>query len=48
MLDRLEAGLHEKFPRALEFVRPAFDTLGAGDDGQVARAMLNAQLTTDN
>jgi hypothetical protein len=48
ILDRLEAGLHERFPRALEFVRPGFDTLGDGVDGQVARAVLNAQLTTEN
>jgi len=47
-LDTLEAGLHERFPRALEFVRPGFDTLGDGIDGQVARAMLNSQLTTNN
>ena len=46
-LDVLEAGLHERFPRALEFVRPGFDTLGDGIDGQVARAMLNSQLTTN-
>jgi hypothetical protein len=48
MLDRLEAGLHERFPRALEFVRPGFDTLSEAVDGQVARAMLNSQLTTNN
>jgi hypothetical protein len=47
-LDVLEAGLHERFPRALEFVRPGFDTLGDGVDGQVARAMLNSQLTSNN
>jgi hypothetical protein len=48
MLDRLEAGLHERFPRALEFVRPGFDTLGDGVDGQVAKAMLHSQLITNN
>jgi hypothetical protein len=47
-LDVLEAGLHERFPRALEFIRPGFDTLGNGVDGQVARAMLNSQATTSN
>jgi hypothetical protein len=47
-LDVLEAGLHERFPRALEFVRPGFDTLSDGVDGQVARAMLDSQPTTNN
>ena len=47
-LDVLEAGLHERFPRALEFVRPGFDTLGDGVDGQIARAMLDSQATTSN
>ena len=48
ILDRLAAGLHERFPRALEFVRPGFDTLGDGVDGQVARALLSSHLTTNN
>jgi hypothetical protein len=47
-LDVLEAGLHERFPRALEFVRPGFDTVGDGVDGQVAQALLNSQLATNN
>ncbi|HXT68996.1 MAG TPA: hypothetical protein VN700_04535 [Vicinamibacterales bacterium] len=33
-LDVLEAGLHTRFPRALEFVRPGFDT----SDGSLANA----------
>jgi hypothetical protein len=47
-LEALEAGLHDRFPRALEFVRPGFDTLREGTNGQVARAVLNSQLTTNN
>ncbi len=47
-LDTLESGLHDRFPRALEFVRPGFDTLDEGVPGQVARALLNSQVTTDN
>lgn len=47
-LDTLESGLHDRFPRALEFVRPGFDTLDEGVPGQVARALLNAQVTSDN
>jgi hypothetical protein len=42
-LDRLEAGLLQRFPQAFAFVRPGFDTgdlPGAG--GEVARAMLLA------
>jgi len=45
MLEQLEAGLHERFPRALEFIRPGFDTLAAGvrvGDAQVSRALLQA------
>jgi hypothetical protein len=38
VLEDLESGLHQKFPRAFEFVRPGFDT-GAARDG-VALALL--------
>lgn len=40
VLDELEAGLHEKFPLALTFVRPGFDTMADGTAGQIARALL--------
>jgi hypothetical protein len=40
VLEDLESGLHQKFPRAFEFVRPGFDTGAAGDAG--ARALLAA------
>ena len=43
MLDALETELLKRFPRALEFVRPGFDTDPATPaDGQLSRAMLAA------
>jgi hypothetical protein len=43
LLDGLEAGLLQTFPRAFEFVRPGFDTGEmTGASGEVARAMLLA------
>ena len=43
MLDGLEAGLLQRFPRAFEFVRPGFDTGDLpGAAGDIARAMLLA------
>ena len=43
ILDGLETELLRRFPRALEFVRPGFDTGDAvGVNGQVATAMLEA------
>lgn len=30
MLDEIEARIHQRFPRALEFIRPGFDTLLCG------------------
>jgi len=47
-LDLLEVGLHKRFPHALEFVRPGFDTIDEGIDGHVARAVLRARPTTNN
>lgn len=44
-LEKLEAGLHERFPRALEFVRPGFDTVAPDRppaEAEVARALLQA------
>lgn len=41
-LDRLEAALGVLFPRALEFVRPGFDTEAQSAAGQLAAAMLRA------
>ena len=46
ILEELESGLHQRFPRALEFVRPGFDTGAAGDD--VARALLGAGAISRN
>ena len=40
VLDELETGLHEKFPLALTFVRPGFDTITDGAAGQIARALV--------
>jgi hypothetical protein len=40
-LDALESGLHDRFPHALAFIRPGFDT---GADG-MARAILDAGVT---
>jgi hypothetical protein len=40
LLEVLEKELHERFPRALEFVRPGFDTTDDGVHAEVARAML--------
>lgn len=40
VLEDLERLLHSRFPRALEFVRPGFDTADAGPGAQVARALL--------
>jgi hypothetical protein len=43
MLDALEAGVLQRFPRAFEFVRPGFDTGLAGEhSAQVAQAMRRA------
>jgi hypothetical protein len=43
MLDGLEAGLLQRFPRAFEFVRPGFDTGDLpGAAGDIARALLLA------
>jgi hypothetical protein len=47
-LDTLEAGLHARFPRALEFVRPGFDTIAHGAPGGIARALLGSPPTTRN
>lgn len=44
-LDRLEAGLHARFPRALEFVRPGFDT-GAESGIEWSRALSAGPGTT--
>lgn len=40
VLDEVELGLRMRFPRALEFVRPGFDT----DDGQSAEGRIAAAL----
>ena len=40
VLDALEAGLHQRFPRAFEFIRPGFDTLDDGVSAGIARALL--------
>lgn len=41
VLDSIEADLLRRFPRALQFVRPGFDTgADAGDGAQIARALL--------
>jgi hypothetical protein len=46
MLDGIEAGLLRRFPRALDFVRPGFDTGAAGGGrNQLARAVLGATGT---
>ena len=46
VLDALETDLLRRFPRALEFVRPGFDTGQANDSGsQIARALLTAGQT---
>lgn len=45
LLDVLEKELHERFPRALEFVRPGFDTTDDGVQAEVARAMLGTGST---
>lgn len=46
MLDALETELLKRFPRALEFVRPGFDTGEAGGCGdQIAQAVLAASQT---
>ena len=43
MLDNIEAGLLQRFPRAFEFVRPGFDTgLAGATSDQLARAMRRA------
>ena len=47
-LDVLEVGLHKRFPHALKFVRPGFDTVDEGIDGRVAKAVLSSQPTTNN
>jgi hypothetical protein len=47
-LDFLETALHTRFPHALAFVRPGFDTLDEGTEGHVAKAVLNSQLTSNN
>jgi hypothetical protein len=40
MLDALETGVLQRFPRAFEFIRPGFDTGQAGEDNaQLAKAM---------
>jgi hypothetical protein len=45
-LDALETELLHRFPRALEFVRPGFDTGAEADhDSQLARALLKATGT---
>jgi hypothetical protein len=45
-LEALETELLHRFPRALDFVRPGFDTGGeAGRNGQLARAVLQATGT---
>ena len=42
-LDALERDLCARFPKALEFVRPGFDTEGIdGEGAAIARAMLAA------
>ena len=46
VLEDLESGLHQRFPRAFEFVRPGFDTGATGDE--VARAMLAAGAVSRN
>ena len=33
MLEALDAGIRERFPRVMEFVRPGFDEFGADDGG---------------
>ena len=45
-LDALETELHRRFPRALEFVRPGFDTADDGVQAEVARAMLRPIIAT--
>jgi hypothetical protein len=46
MLDALETDLLRRFPRALEFVRPGFDTGEAdGCGGRIAQALLAASQT---
>lgn len=47
-LDALEAGLHARFPRALEFVRPGFDTGEAGVQGAWTLALRHTAATTRN
>jgi len=43
LLEDLESDLLQRFPRALEFVRPGFDTGDAeGSSAQLARALLDA------
>ena len=43
MLDALEAGLMQRFPRAFEFIRPGFDTgLASVNSAQVAEALKKA------
>lgn len=45
MLDALEAGLLQRFPRAFDFVRPGFDTGLAGENGaHLANAMRKAAV----
>jgi hypothetical protein len=45
MLDALEADLQRRFPRALEFVRPGFDTSDENEAHGLAQAMLRATGT---
>jgi len=45
-LDALEAGVHARFPHALEFVRPGFDTIEGGKESGVARALREAGTPT--
>jgi hypothetical protein len=44
VLETMEREISARFPRALEFIRPGFDTNGQGDDASaLAQAMLNAR-----
>jgi len=48
-LDGLESGLLKRFPRALEFIRPGFDTPDAGGmPSELARAILGMCRVRDN
>ena len=47
-LETLEKELHARFPRALEFIRPGFDTLGDGIEAHMARALHGFQSTTEH